>query len=354
MNLLKTSILLALIFIIAGCANNMVLYKNDVADIDLSSDSLPRTRSCQGLKRAYDRGFTIRIKNGTRWVNSEDIERYKCTGHDSVYCQNTSARITKLTKSDEGIIAQCGRDIRLANAIKRARKSVPKSAPKLDQQKDTELAQIKEEKKRLNTQVENEYLQLEEKRIKSEKEKVRLANQEKIRQELQRDATSNKILEKLASVEFQGVKPVSVDLAANMYSLVESVISSVDVNDFKGEVVLGVSKNLPITLEQAAPYSVLQVTKDRVYLSCGEECGLPIIGIVRVNLRPSPIEKIEYNDTRAVYMFLGVEHFYLKKDRLRGDSSEVQSLLFHRITMRDLGLPKDFFEKISSAALSLN
>jgi len=349
-NLIKTSILLALISIVAGCANNMVLYKNDIADIDLSSDNLPRTRSCLGLKRAYNEGFNARIKSGTRWVNAEDINRYICTGHDSTYCQNSFARITKLTKQDEGIIAQCGRDIRLANAIKRARKPVPK----LDQQEDTELALIKEEKKRLNTQVANEYLQMEEKRIKEDREKVRLANQEKIRQELQRDAASNKILEKLASVEFQGVKPVSVDLAANMYSLVESVISSVDVNDFKGEVVLGVSKDIPVTQQQVAPYSVLQVTKDRVYLTCGEECGLPIISIVRVNLRPSPIEKIEYNDTRAVYMFLGVEHFYLKKDRLRGDSREVQSLLFHRITMRDLGLPKDFFEKTNSSALSLN
>lgn len=326
----------------------MVLYKEEVANIDLSSSELPKTQSCLALKRAYNDGFIARVKSGIRWVNADDINHYKCSAHDSSYCRNIPAIITNLKKGDEGIVSQCTRDIRLANAIKRARRSVPKEVESSD------LILERVEAKRLNAKMADEHLRQEEERINSEKEKTRLANQEKIRKEVERDIIEKQIFDKLAKVDFEGIKPLNIDLSANMYSLVENVISSVDVNDFKGEVVLGVSKNLPITLEQVEPYSVLQVAKDRVYLSCGQECGLPIIGIVRVNERPSPIEKIEYNDTRAVYMFVGVEHFYAKRDHLKGDSNQVQALLFHRITLRELGLPRKFFEKSENDLSVLN
>ncbi len=323
-NLLKTSILLLAISILSGCANNMVLYKEDIQEFDFSSPDFPATTNCRTIMNAYKAGTAIMIKRGLRWVSpqkGDGYNRYKCDSFDSISCENTVGRVTNLTEREEGIVNACKRDIRQAKTVG--------------------LAKINRQRR-------------EDKKILEEKEKALLVKQKRIRLEKQRDVTSTEISTRLKSIEFKGVKPVKAALNFNMYGLAEGIISSVDVNDFIGLVVLGSSENPYAIGEQTNSYSVLQVTNDRVYLTCGDDCGLPIIGIVRVNQRPSPIERVEYNDNRGVYMFLGTEHFYSKRDRLGNVSSQVQALLFHRITMKDLGLPNDFFDKTHSDLTSVD
>jgi len=303
---LKASILLVSIFLVAGCASNMVLYKDGVADLEFSAASFPDTPSCAAIKRAYYNGQVITLKKGTRWASKAADDRYKCNSHDSVYCKNTIGRLTNLTMRDESLIDECSSD------INRERR-------KLDN--------IQEQDKRKQVDIQNQ---------------------------LQRDVTTKEVLARLYSIEHDGVKPANAYLDWNMYSLAESVISSVDVNDFIGLVVLGMKENPYLTTKQENSYVVLQVTNDTVYLTCGDKCGLPVIGIVRVNQRPSPIEKVEYNDTRGVYMFLGTKHYYTQRDRIGSVSSQVQALMFHRITMEDLGLPNDFFEKTHSDLSALH
>jgi len=305
-NFLKASILLVIISLVVGCTNNMVLYKEGIADIEFSSINFPDTASCKAVKFAWDTGHTITLKAGTRWVSKDAGDRFKCNFDDPADCVNALGRVTDLTKEDEKLFYACSNDI------------------DRDRRK---LVETQEQDKR---------------------------KQVAVQKQLQRDVTTKEVLDRLSSIEHNGVKPVNAYLDWNMYSLAESVISSVDVNDFIGLVVLGMKENPYLTAKQENSYVVLQVTNDTVYLSCGDKCGLPVIGIVRVNQRPSPIEKVEYNDTRGVYMFLGTKHYYTQRDRIGSVSSQVQALMFHRITMKDLGLPNDFFEKTHSDLSALH
>lgn len=305
-NLIRISIILVLVSVVSGCASNMVLYKKDIAGLDFSSGALPNTANCKAIKKAYDLGLTRNLKKGTRWAEREGGARYQCNSHDPITCENVYGRVTSLTKNDEKILYGCMGDIR--------------------------------RKKQQEMKAKEEYSR----------------EQVKIQKQLQRDVTTKEILARLASIEFNGVAPMNAYLDWNMYSFAEEIITSVDVNDFKGLVVLGMRENPYVIDIQENKYVVLQVTKDRVYLTCGEKCGLPVIGIVRVNERPSPIERVEYNDTKGVYMFLRTEHYYTQRNRIGGVSNQIQALLFHRITMKDLGLPNDFFEKTHSDLSVLN
>ncbi len=285
MNLLKASILLLAISVVSGCTSNMVLYKKDISGLDFSSGTFPNTQSCKTLKIAYELGLTRSLKKGTRWADREGGARYQCSSHDPVSCQNTYGRVTKLTRDDEKLLYACLGDIR--------------------------------------------------------REKL---NRVKIKKELKRDVTAKEISRRLTSVEYKNIQAGRVVMGLNMYSLAQGIVKSVDVNDFKGMVVLGMKESPYANIKQNEYYSVLQVTKNRVYLTCGDKCDLPVIAIERINERPSPIENIEYNDTKGVYMFLGTETYISNRNRFGSIGNEIQALLFHRITMRDLGLPTDYFE----------
>ncbi len=285
MNLIKPSILLLVVSVLTGCANNMVLYKKDIAGLEFSSGTLPNTVSCKKLKRAYDSGLTRNLKKGIRWAEKEGGSHYQCNSHDLATCQNIYGRVTDLTKNDERILYTCMGDIR--------------------------------------------------------KEKL---HKIKIQKSLKRDVTSKEISRRLASVEYKNIQAGKIIMDLNMYSLAQEIVKSVDVNDFKGLTVLGMKESPYANIKQNEYYSVLQVTQNRVYLTCGDKCDLPVIAIERVNERPSPIENVAYNDTKGVYMFLGTETYTSNRNRFGSVGYEIQALLFHRVTMSDLGLPNDYFK----------
>ena len=285
MNLIRISIILVLVSVVSGCASNMVLYKKDIAGLDFSSGALPNTANCKAIQKAYDLGLTRSLKKGTRWAEREGGARYQCNSHDPITCENVYGRVTKLTKNDEKILYACMGDIRR------------------DKQKKI-----------------------------------------KIQKSLKRDVTAKEISRRLTLVEYKNISAGEILMDLNMYSLAQGIVKSVDVNDFKGIVVLGMKDSPYSDVKQKAYYSVLQVTKNRVYLTCGDECDLPVIAIERVNERPSPIENVEYNDTKGVYMFLGTETYISNRNRFGSVGYEIQALLFHRVTMNDLGLSDDYLE----------
>lgn len=296
---------------IVGCANNMVLYKDDIAGMDSNPPNVPNTPSCNALKNAYLAGKSVYLKEGTRWTADTDTSsRLKCNKFDPVSCKNVLGRITKLSKGDEVKLTKC-----MSDALKM----------------QTVQAERTNREKSLKENQRNENLSL----------------------ERQRDVTLLEIKSRLEGNTFQGKKPTSISLDDNMYSLTKEIIYSVDSNDFIGYVTLGLSERPNSKVKQKYHYSVLQVTEDRVYLVCSDGCNLPIIGIVRVNKRPSPIEKIIYNDTKGVYMYLGTEMYHTKRDRLGYSSGEIQALLFHRITMADLGLDNNFLTTTHSNLTSM-
>ncbi len=293
---------------VTGCASNMVLYKEDVAGLDSTPPNVPNTPSCNSLKNAYLTGKPVYLKEGTRWADrSEKGSRLMCNKFDPVTCKNVSGRITTLSKNDEVKLTRC-----ILDAIK--------AQPTKQVQIESSIINNQPTEMELETNQRNENLNL----------------------ERQRDVTLLEITKRLKGASFHGKKAASINLDDNMYSLTKEIIYSVDSNDFIGYVTLGLSDRPHSKTKQKYHYSVLQVTTDRVYLVCDSGCNLPVIGIIRVNKRPSPIEKITYNDTKGVYMFLGTETYHTKRNRLGYSNGEVQALLFHRITMSDLGLDNDF------------
>lgn len=140
------------------------------------------------------------------------------------------------------------------------------------------------------------------------------------------------ILKKRSVIKFDNEQR----LYMNFNFFMRMLVGEADVTDIEGTVITGTRKPIKESLyPQKYPYQVQQVLPDMVILECGR-CNLPPIGVKRVNQRPSPIEGQVFNDTRAIYKFIGTHHYRTILNERR------QVVLFERISMKSLDLPSNY------------
>jgi hypothetical protein len=286
--------LLSLLFL-ASCANNMVLYRDDIKSFDLALDTLPKSPYCNVIQSEYKTGKKIIVAKGTRWVDpaSAEKKRYVCRAGDDG-CQNTVVALTSITQERKHILDNC----------KRAK-----------------LHKIKNKKQVL-------------KEVKAEQ-----ATAQNIGDETKRSLAFDQLVAMLIK------KSVIVHreqqyLYSNFSYFTAALIKEADITDLEGSILLGTAQPIVDPLGTVPyPYQVQQVLDDMVILECGR-CSLPPIGIRRINGRPSPVENQIFNDTRAIYKFVGTQHYRTVLNERR------QVILFDRISMKSLGLPSNYLHEV--------
>ncbi len=273
---------------LVGCANNMVLFEDDVAGYNLKANNLPNTTNCQIIKNAYRLGATVTIKKGTRWVDGYPEDHHNCPPTKKGSCETVTAKATHLNQSGKQVLKLCR--IEAAEAAANATDSTS-ATDSIDVYPNPVVSDTK-----------------------------RNLAFESIRKGLKKASTPQ--------------KPIYPDLSLNMSNFVLDLIKEADITDMIGTTVLGTSDipNDRLKRNHISSYQVLQVNKDKVLLDCSN-CRLPTIAIIRKNGRPSPIENQIFNDQRAVYRFAGTEHYLTVAHEKR------QMIMFERITMEELGLP---------------
>jgi hypothetical protein len=276
--------------LLTACANNMVLYRDDIKGFDLAVDTLPKSPYCDVIQSEYKTGKMVVVAKGTRWVDSESAEkrRYSCRAGD-IKCQNTNVSITNITKDRQHIFENC----------KRAKLNLRKH--KLAEETKIEAQKIGDKTKR-SLAFDNLLKILLDKKV--------IAHQEQ------------------------------QYLYFNFAYFTAKLIQEADITDLEGSLLLGTSQPIIKQLEDVPyPYQVQQVLDDMVILECGK-CSLPPIGIRRVNGRPSPIEDQVFNDTRAIYQFVGTYHYRTVLNERK------QVILFDRISMKSLKLPNNYLHEV--------
>ena len=271
---------LSLIFLVS-CANNMVLYRDDIKGFDLAEDTLPKSPYCDVIQSEYKTGKKIVVAKGTRWVDPMSAEKrhYMCRANETD-CKNSVVALTGITREKEHMLERC------------------------------ERASLRIEKK---SQV--------------------------IDDETKRSLAFDKLLEKLLD---RGIISHSEQqfLFYNLSYFTAELLKEADITDLEGLILLGTSQSLIKSFKTVHyPYQVQQVLDDMVILECGK-CSLPPLGIKRVNGRPSPVEKQIFNDTRAIYKFVGTQHYRTLLNERR------QVILFERISMKSLGFPSNYLHEV--------
>jgi hypothetical protein len=290
-------ILLSLLFLVS-CASNMVLYRDDIKGFDLALDTLPKSPYCNIIQSEYKTGQRIIIAKGTRWVDpvSAEKKRYVCrVGSDN--CQNTVAVLTSITQQRKHILDNCKR----VKPHKRKQEQLILQEEKVEKPEQVVVQEIGDETKR----------------------------------SMAFDNLLNILLDKkiIAHQEQQY-------LYFNFSYFTAELIQEADITDLEGSILLGTSQPIIEQLGNVPfPYQVQQVLDDMVILECGK-CSLPPIGIRRVNGRPSPIEDQIFNDTRAIYQFVGTHHYRTVLNERK------QVILFDRISMKSLKLPNNYLHEV--------
>ena len=281
-------VILSLLFLVS-CANNMVLYRDDIKGFDLTLDTLPESPFCDVIQSEYNTGKKVVVAKGTRWVDpvSAEKNRYVCrVGDDS--CKNAVVALTGITQERKHILDNCKR------------------------------AQLHADKK---------------------KEFKKEATAQKISDETKRSLAFDYLLEKLLNKDIINHREQQY-LDYNFTLFIEELVGEADIADFEGLILLGTSQSVIKSAPAIRyPYQVQQVKGDRVLLECGK-CSLPPVGIIRENGRPSPIEGQIFNDTRAIYKFVGTDYYRTIHNERK------QMILFKRISMKSLNLPSNYLHEV--------
>lgn len=291
--------------LLSSCTSHMVLYKDDIQGYDLGAGEAPQSPACQKLLSEYELGKAILIQKGTRWADPQQAnsKHYRCRSGDSS-CQNTYARITTISKDQSHLLQQCRRALR-----------------------------NKPNKKAVQKKPTNQVVKVE-KVIKKPTEKPQRLDDETTRALAIDNLITRLLGKKVIAVESQQ------HLFMNFSLFTAMLVQEADITDLIDSVIVGT--RYPIKKAEVPiryPYQVQQVLDDMVILECGR-CSLPPIGIRRVNGRPSPIEGQIYNDTRAIYKFVGTHHYRTILNERK------QIILFDRITMTELRLPRNHLHEV--------
>ncbi len=279
------------IMFLVSCTSNMVLYRDDIKGFDLAEDTLVNSPYCDVIQKEYKAGKKVIVAKGTRWVDpaSADGKHYACRIGD-VGCKNEIVSLTEIKQDSKYALEGCMRA-----SIGYKSQSVAKAQKKIVSRAGTDNTK---RSKAFNTLID---VLLNKKIITSRKQKF---------------------------------------LYYNFSNFTAALIKEADVTDIQGNILLGTSQ--PIVESYGIiphVYRVQQVFFEMVILDCGK-CGLPPVGIRRVDGRPSPIEGQVFNDTRAIYKFVGIEHYRtLLNDRR-------QVVLFDRVSMRSLNLPSNYLHQV--------
>ncbi|NRB40987.1 MAG: hypothetical protein HRU20_21375 [Pseudomonadales bacterium] len=277
--------------LLTACSNYMVLRPVEITDYPFDSSLFPTSYHCTLLKQAYDDGKDITLQKGLRWITTQEPgDNYTCKPGKN--CINIHARVTTLDKDQAFILKECRMEasqafkIRMPGSNMPQTRIIPTSIPVTnDPNLSTALATI---------------------------------------------------AAKLNNIS-NSKKPFTPLLSQNLSSFVAMLIHEADVSDMIGYTVLGINprQSFKIPNPSYAPaLRVEKIEKDRVLLHC-RNCNMPTIAIKRVKERPTPVEGQNFNDTRAVYRFLGAKQIQDKN----GESKQI--LVFERIPLTQLGLSKD-------------
>jgi hypothetical protein len=276
-------IALSLIFLVS-CANNMVLYRDDIKGFDLATDKLPESPYCDVIQSEYETGKKVVVAKGTRWVDPVSAEKrhYVCRAGDAS-CKNSVVALTSLSREKKHIFDRCKRKALIPNSHKNLSQNIS--------------------------------------------------------DETKRSLAFDKLIEQLLH---EGVieQREQQFLYYNFSYFTAALMKEADITDLEGLILLGTSQSLIKSFNSIHyPYQVQQVMDDMVILECGK-CSLPPIGIKRINGRPSSVEKQIFNDTRAIYKFVGTQHYRSLLNERR------QVILFDRISMKSLGLPSNYLHEV--------
>jgi len=293
----KSLLILLSILFLASCANNMVLYRDDIKGFDLALDTLPKSPYCDVIQGEYKTGKKVIVAKGTRWVDpaSAEKKRYVCRAGDD-RCENAVVAVTSITQERLHILANCKRS-------------------------------------KLQTKKQKNVL------VKKEVAKQETIAAQNIGDETKRSLAFDQLVEKLLKKNVI-IHREQQYLYSNFSYFTAALIKEADITDLEGSILLGTAQPIVEPLGSVPyPYQVQQVLDDMVILECGR-CSLPPIGIRRVNGRPSPVEKQIFNDTRAIYKFVGTQHYRTLLNERR------QVILFDRISMKVLGLPGNYLHEV--------
>lgn len=300
----KSLLILVSLLFLASCANNMVLYRDDIKGFDLAEDTLPKSPYCDVIQSEYKTGKKIIVAKGTRWVEPASAEKrhYMCrTGE--VGCLNNVVALTSITEERKHLLENCKRaklhKVKQKQALLKERK-----AKKAEKSKQTEKATA-----------------------------------QNIGDETKRSLAFDQLVEKLLSRNVISHREQQY-LYSNFSYFTAALIKEADITDLEGSILLGTAQPIVDPLGIVPyPYQVQQVLDEMVILECGR-CSLPPVGIKRVNGRPSPVEKQIFNDTRAIYKFVGTQHYRTLLNERR------QVILFERISMKSLGFPSNYLHEV--------
>lgn len=285
-------IALSLIFLVS-CANNMVLYRDDIKGFDLAKDTLPKSPYCDVIQSEYKTGKKVVVASGTRWVDPVSAEKrhYVCRAGEAG-CENSVVAVTSITQERQHIFDNCKR------------------------------AQL--HKKLI---------------VKKESAKQEVIVAQAIGDDTKRSLAFDQLVDKLLKKKVIAHREQQY-LYSNFSYFTAALIKEADITDLEGSILLGTAQPIVDPLSAVPyPYQVQQVLDDMVILECGR-CSLPPIGIKRVNGRPSPVEKQIFNDTRAIYKFVGTQHYRTLLNERR------QVILFDRISMKSLGLASNYLHEV--------
>lgn len=275
----------------------MVLYRDDIKGFDLSVDTLPSSHYCDVIQREYQTGKKVLVAKGTRWVDPASAAKshYSCRSGD-VSCQNELVTLTSINKDRKHILDNCQR------VGAKLQKTQVLNKRKKIQKKETVVAQV-------------------------------------INNDTKRSLAFDRLIDILLEKKIISYREQQY-LYSNFSYFTAALVKEADITDLEGSILLGTSQPIVKSFEALThPYQVQQVLDDMVVLECGA-CSLPPIGIRRVNGRPSPIEGQIFNDTRAIYQFIGTQHYRTLLNERR------QVILFDRISMKSLKLPNNYLHEV--------
>jgi len=284
--------------LLASCTSNMVLYQDDISGYTLGSGELPDTAQCAIIETEFKSGKTVYIKEGTRWIDPSrpNSYLYKCPLGDTS-CKTKIGKVTKLSESQKYLLEHCRR------AAQEDGKNIDSSG-----NKPTE---------NVNKEVKPQSIDSDTKRALAVDNLIKILYEKNI-----------------IKHEFEQ------QLYLNFNFFMRMLVSEADITDLIGTVITGTIRPLKEPIySQKYHYQVQQVLDDMVILECGK-CSLPPIGIKRIDERPSPLEGQIFNDTRAVYKFIGTQHYKTLLHERR------QIVMFERIPVRSLGLPSNYLHEI--------
>lgn len=310
--------------LLASCSNKMILFSDDIHGYTLGRNQLPDTSQCQIIDTEFKLGRPVGVKEDIRWIDPSrpNSNLYKCPPNTSD-CRMRMGKITNLDESQSYLLDHC----------KEAAKQRKKQLNAKQQKPKTTISEVRKPQPTIPIVVAQEPSKPEAPKVLPTKPKV--IKPQKISGDTKRALVIDNlisILKKRSVIKFDNEQ----QLYMNFNFFMRMLVGEADVTDIEGTVITGTRKPIKEPLyPQKYPYQVQQVLPDMVILECGR-CNLPPIGIKRVNQRPSPIEGQVFNDTRAIYKFIGTHHYRTILNERR------QVVLFERISMKSLDLPSNY------------